>query len=260
MDRRALFASGAAAALLAASGVSAQARPQRGGRLRAALSAVAGEGWADAAPSLFRQIARHAVHEGLTEIAADGTLRGNLAEVWDSPDQGRTWHFTLRAARWHDGSDVTPAQVAAALGGAVHKGRVVLTATPADAALPFRMAQPDALIAHPENPLLGTGLYTLNRYEAGRRAILDRVEAHPRADQAGWADVADLSGITAPATRLEALLHDMVDVIDHPENQTPVGLTRLGEALVGAGTHAPREIGQALPLDNFRLAERWWLA
>ena len=36
LDRRALFASGAAAALLAATGVSAS--PKRGGRLRAALS------------------------------------------------------------------------------------------------------------------------------------------------------------------------------------------------------------------------------
>ena len=38
IDRRLLFTSGAAAALLAATGVSAQAAPRRGGRLRAALS------------------------------------------------------------------------------------------------------------------------------------------------------------------------------------------------------------------------------
>ncbi|MBT3467245.1 MAG: peptide ABC transporter substrate-binding protein, partial [Rhodobacteraceae bacterium] len=38
IDRRVLFTSGAAAALLAATGVSAQTTPHRGGRLRAALS------------------------------------------------------------------------------------------------------------------------------------------------------------------------------------------------------------------------------
>ena len=41
MDRRALFASGAAAALLAATGVSAASMPKAGGRLRMALSGAA---------------------------------------------------------------------------------------------------------------------------------------------------------------------------------------------------------------------------
>ena len=45
MDRRALFATGAAAALLAATGVSAAALPKQGGRLRMALS-----GWANSRP------------------------------------------------------------------------------------------------------------------------------------------------------------------------------------------------------------------
>ncbi|MEO0389651.1 MAG: hypothetical protein AAF218_01795, partial [Pseudomonadota bacterium] len=248
--------SGAAAALLAASGVSAQERPRRGGRLRAALSAQPGEAWDAAAPSTFRQVARHAVHEGLTQVAADGTLRGNLAEAWDSPDGGQTWLFTLRAARWHDGNEVTAAQIATALGGDVHKGRVVLTAAPADAALPMRMAQ--TLIAHPENALLGTGLYALSDYTPGRRAVLDRVEGHARADVAGWADVVDLTGMASAETRLEALLHDMVDVIDHPEHPAPAGFTRLGDTLAGARLHAPAQIG-AGPLDDYRLAERWWL-
>ena len=38
IDRRALFATGSVAALLAAAGVSAQAAPKRGGHLRVGLS------------------------------------------------------------------------------------------------------------------------------------------------------------------------------------------------------------------------------
>lgn len=259
-DRRALFASGAAAALLAATGVSAHARPQRGGRLRAALSAVPGEAWDASAPSLFLRVAQHGVLEGLTEVAADGTLRGRLASDWSSEDGGRTWTFTLSEAHWHDGTPVTSAQVAQALGGTVTDGKVTITLPEADATLPIRMSGEDALVAHPEDPTIGTGLYRLATYEPGRRAILHRVTPHPKEEAAGWADTVDLTGMTSAGTRLEALMHDMVDVIDHPENPTPAGLTRLAEALAGPRTFAPAELGQAAPLDNLRLAERWWLA
>jgi len=259
-DRRALFASGAAAALLAATGVSAQARPQRGGRLRAALSAVPGEAWDSESPSLFLSVARHGVLEGLTEVAADGTLRGRLATEWHSDDGGQTWTFTLRAANWHDGTPVAAVQIAQALGGTAAGDRVTLTQAAVDPTLPLRMAQSDALIVHPEDGTIGTGLYRLGTYEPGRRAILHRVALHPKDEAAGWADTVDLTGMTSPGTRLEALMHDMVDVIDHPENPTPAGLTRLAEALAGPRTFAPAQIGAAAPLDNLRLAERWWLA
>ncbi|MEL7097661.1 MAG: ABC transporter substrate-binding protein [Pseudomonadota bacterium] len=259
-DRRALFASGAAAALLAATGVSAQAQPQRGGRLRAALSADPGEAWTSDAPSLFLSVARHGVLEGLTEVAADGTLRGRLASDWQSSDGGRSWTFTLRDALWHDGTPVVAAQVARALGGTADGNAVTLTQLAPDTTLPLRMAQPDALISHPDNETLGTGLFRLATYEPGRRAILERVAPHPKDNAAGWADTVDLTGMASADTRLEALMHDMVDVIDHPENPTPAGLTRLAEALAGPRAFAPAEIGSAAPLDNLRLAERWWLA
>ena len=95
IDRRALFASGAAAALLAATGVSAM--PKRGGVLRAALSGAARDQVWGPNGGLMIQAARSAVLEGLTEIAADGTLRGVLAERWDSREDGRIWTFQLRS-------------------------------------------------------------------------------------------------------------------------------------------------------------------
>ena len=83
LDRRALFASGAAAALLAATGVSAS--PKRGGRLRAALSRA-----------LFDQATNATLYENLTEISADGTVRGELATAWASENDARVWRFNLR--------------------------------------------------------------------------------------------------------------------------------------------------------------------
>ena len=59
--RRVLFTSGAAAALLAATGVSAQTAPHRGGRLRAALSGAARSDHWGTVDGAFMQAARGAV-------------------------------------------------------------------------------------------------------------------------------------------------------------------------------------------------------
>ena len=63
MDRRALFASGAAAALLAATGASLADTPKKGGTLRLAVPR----------DDSLEQVARGAVFDTLTEIAPDGT-------------------------------------------------------------------------------------------------------------------------------------------------------------------------------------------
>ena len=91
IDRRVLFTSGAAAALLAATGVSAQTAPHRGGRLRAALSGAARSDHWGTVDGAFMQAARGAVFETLTEIAGDGTLRGDIAQSWETNDGGKTW-------------------------------------------------------------------------------------------------------------------------------------------------------------------------
>ena len=72
IDRRALFASGAAAALLAATGASLADTPKAGGTLRLAVPR----------DDSLEQLARGAVFDTLTEIAPDGTLRGELATGW----------------------------------------------------------------------------------------------------------------------------------------------------------------------------------
>ena len=85
MDRRALFARAAAAALLAATGVSPRRARNAGGRLRMALSGAArSDTWVQG-DGLFMQVARQGlVFDTLTEVAADGTLRGELATGWQA--------------------------------------------------------------------------------------------------------------------------------------------------------------------------------
>ena len=151
IDRRALFASGAAAALLAASGVSLDARPRSGGRLRLAVPRD------DAS---LERVARAAIFDTLTEIAPDGVLRGELAIGWQGSADARVWTFDLRAGVvFHDGALLTARDVAASL--RAHRGptltgvaditatgplRVRLELSRGNPDLPYMLADPGLII------------------------------------------------------------------------------------------------------------------
>ncbi|WP_299684509.1 ABC transporter substrate-binding protein [uncultured Tateyamaria sp.] len=251
-DRRALFATGAAAALLAATGVSAS--PQRGGRLRAALS-----------PDLFERAVAATVYDNLTEIAADGTLRGELATDWHANADATRWTFALReGVQFHDGTAFTAASlrdlpVNLRIVGD-HRVEVILD-TP-DANLPFRLAQP----GYEVRGVTGTGLYRVRKLDAGRHFVGVRVAGHWKTG-AGWFDSVDFVQFGADAVRGQALterLVDVVDVIALDDMADPQEFQLLPTS--GAPTHianravtVPLTVGKAWPLDNFRMAERWWM-
>lgn len=52
------------------------------------------------------------IHEGLIEIAGDGTYVPDLAESWTISDDQMTYTFQLREANWHDGKPFTAEDVA----------------------------------------------------------------------------------------------------------------------------------------------------
>ncbi len=251
-DRRALFATGAAAALLAATGVSAS--QQRGGRLRAALS-----------PDLFERAVAATVYDNLTEIAADGTLRGELATEWRANADATRWTFALReGVTFHDGT----AFDAMSLDGLpldirildAHRIEVVLDAP--DTNLPFRLAQPGFEV----RGATGTGLYSVRKLDAGRHFIGERV-AHHWKSGAGWFDSVDFVQFGADQVRGQALaerLVDVADVIALDDMADPQDFQLLPTS--GAPTHianravtVPLTVGKTWPLDNFRMAERWWM-
>ena len=88
------------------------------------------------------------VFETLTEIAADGTLRGELATAWTASDDAQIWTFDLRKnVSFHDGVSFTPQMwsiACAELGDvrAVSAHRVQITLEQPDPALPFRLSNP----------------------------------------------------------------------------------------------------------------------
>lgn len=274
LDRRALFASGAAAALLAATGVSAT--PSRGGHLRAALSgATRADRWKDTGDR-FLQTAASAVFEGLTELAADGTLRGEIATAWSGSADARVWSFTLREAVFHDGLPLKSEDIAATV---KHLGDVLptkegirLELTEADPNLPYRLAQPEYLIkpANSERRAegIGTGLYKVHKFDPGRHFIGTRIAAHWKDGTAGWFDKVEMVHFKSDAVRAQALREGLVDVADITALDALTDVRAFQRLPTDALTHqiashriaVPSQVGRAMPLDNLRMAERWWIA
>ena len=278
MDRRALFASGAAAALLAASGVSAGGLPRSGGRLRMALSgAVRGDTWMHG-DGLFMQVARQGlVFDTMTEVAADGTLRAELATGWHSVDTGSTWAFDLRqGVTFHDGTAFTAKDIVSSLApllGAdvtftiTDKYALTISLTAPNPGFPMILSQPEYVIrpAHAPDAGIGTGLYRVKHFAAGQQLLTARIAKHFKDGDAGWFDEVELVSIPSEPVRVQALAEYLVDAADvteavvlHdvsllPHNRNPT-------CAVSTDLAQPAQISQLRPLDNLRAAERWWFS
>jgi ABC-type transport system substrate-binding protein len=279
MDRRALFASATAAALLAATGVSATSTPRRGGRLRLALSGASRADTWTQGQGLFMQMARQGlVFDTLTEVAADGTLRGELATDWTASEDARAWRFTLRRdVAFHDGQPFAAADVVASAQGfedgtvtATGSHQVVFDLYAPDPALPLRLAQPAFYIsaAHAMGQGIGTGLYRVKHFTPGQRLLTERVSTHYKDGSAGWFDEVELTSIPSEEVRAQALREYLVDGVDVTDAATLRGTPdialmpndrRVAQAISTDVHHAPT-VGAQRPFDNLRAAERWWFA
>lgn len=269
MDRRALFTSGAAAALLAATGLSAQAAPRRGGRLRIAVPRENGS---------LDLIMRAAVFDALTEVGADGVLRGELATDWRSIENASAWEFDLRSdVLFHDGRPMSADDVVTSI--AANWPEVKITAV-SEWTLRFQTAEPNpnlpmmladpAFIVRPaddDSGLVGTGLYRAASWQEGRAFLGKRCDAHYKDGRAGWFDAVEVAVIPDPAVRAQALKEGFVDVAELPDPQSLSvrddlflfpDADRL-ELAAREGLARPRFVGARLPLDDGRISERWWM-
>ena len=269
LDRRALFASGAAMALLAAAGVNAGPLPQRGGKLRLALSGAArSDDWSQG-NGLFMQVARMGlVFETLTEVAADGTLRGELATGWSASDDGRVWTFDLRkGVYFHDAKLFTAVDVVhclAALGDlrALSTHRVQIALAQPDPALPFTLSNPAHVIrgAHAPDSGIGTGLYRSCRFTAGQQLLTQRMDAHWKDGQAGWFDTVELVSIPSAPVRAQAVAEYLVDGADVADACLLGGFDDIavwGGQAVSHNITMPAVLGRGV-FDDLRAPQRWW--
>lgn len=228
---------------------SAQAQPKKGGTLRVAMAhgsttdSYDPGSWENA----FVQVFATARHGYLTEVAADGSLVGEIAESWESSPDASVWTFNIRpGVKFHSGKDLTPQDVIASLehhmgedsGSAakpfvdpikdmkVEGNAVVITLEAGNADFPFIMsdyhlpimpAGDDGKIDPTSTD--GAGGYTVTGYEPGVRASMQRNPDYWKKDRAHF-DGIELLTILDPAARQSALRTGDVDVIDQVDLKT----------------------------------------
>ncbi|MFG2472493.1 ABC transporter substrate-binding protein [Streptomyces canus] len=184
-----------------------------GSRLRAALAFPPAENLSPYGADATL-LSRLGVTEGLTALDANGAAAPALAESWRREDD-RTWQFTLREATFQDGSEVTPAAVAAALTHATEakpapaalsgvtltakaqRAAVRITTTNPDPVLPLRLSSPSLAVLSPKayqdgaDPVgTATGPFELTKVNGSTAATLDRFDDY-------WGGRAQASGIDA---------------------------------------------------------------
>ncbi|GAB2850151.1 ABC transporter substrate-binding protein [Streptomyces deserti] len=184
-------------------------------------------------------LSRLGVTEGLTVLDANGAASPALAASWRR-ENARTWQFTLREAVFQDGTDVTPAAVAAALTRATKakpapaalsgvtltaqadgSRAVRITTTEPDPVLPLRLSSPSLAVFSAQaygkdgrvDPVgTATGPFELTEVNGSTSATLDRFDDY-------WAGRAQASGIDARfiadgTARANALRTGQVDLAE----------------------------------------------
>lgn len=284
ISRREMLRSGAMASVFAASGGPLLARGQRGGRLRAGLSgATKHDSWDMRGPAgLFMHAAgQGAVFECLTEVAADGALKGELAERWTSFEGARVWEFALRRdVHFHNGQLFTADDVIATLEShgalpevlaqieqvsALGKHGLRITLARPNPNFPYELSHPQFVI-QPRGGYaggIGTGLYSVAHFAAGQRFLGRRVGDHWKGQSAGFADEVEFIALNTPAEQRAALRAGVVDVVSDLGAHGINGLrgVRLEQGIaMTRQIQMPKVTGTTLHMDNARFAERWWMS
>lgn len=243
ISRRSLLTSGAAAGVLAASGMALAAVPKSGGTLKAALGGGSlTDNWdARGHSGLFMMAASHgAVFDCLTEIGADGALHGELAHSWDASSDARIWTFNLRKeVLFHNGKSFGAEDVVESF--ALHMGQG--NRSPAAPLLravkdikvlsphqiQFELAAPNAdfpylladyhLVIYPAGYVelafergIGTGLYRVAHFDPGVRLVATRVASHYKDTRAGFFAELEFVHMGQAADRSQAVLNADVAV------------------------------------------------
>ena len=260
ISRRGLLKTGAAAGVLAATGMPLRAQT-RGGKLTAGLSgANTSDSWDGRTHSDLFMIAsaQGAVFDSLTEVAADGSLVGELAESWEASADAKTWTFNLRqgvsfhngkafgaddvieSLQMHvaEGSKSAAQPIVAAISEmkklGEHQVQMVLESGNAD--FPYLMSDYHILM-YPAGQIeeaiaqgIGTGLYRVQSFDPGVRMVATRVDDHYKGDSAGFFDEIEYIAINDNTARMNALMTGQVDAINRIDFKTE-GLLKANPAV-----------------------------
>ncbi|MEM9097094.1 MAG: ABC transporter substrate-binding protein [Pseudomonadota bacterium] len=257
MNRRQTLQAGTAATALGLSGLSASAAPKKGGTLRMGLAgANTSDSWDGRthSDSFMINMAHGCVFDCMTEIGADGQLKGELAESWEASADAKTWTFNLRkGVTFHNGKDFNADDVLETF--ALHVGenskspakpiigaitemkkltdhQIQFELASGNADFPFLLSDYHILI-HPAGMIeesiakgIGTGLYKNVGFEPGVRCSAERYADHYKGDSAGFFDSIEALAISDTAARMNAIMTGQVDVINKVDTKTESLLKR----------------------------------
>jgi peptide/nickel transport system substrate-binding protein len=250
ISRRGLLKSGVAAGVLGLSGMPLRAQT-RGGKLTAGLSgANTSDSWDGRTHSDIFMIAsaQGSVFDSLTEIAADGSLKGELAESWEASADAKIWTFNLRqGVTFHNGKSFGADDVIESLNIHVAEGaksaaqpivssitemkkvtnfQIQFTLAAGNADFPYLMSDYH-LLMYPAGQIeeaiaqgIGTGLYQVTSFDPGVRMTATRYADHYKGDSAGFFDDIEYIAINDNTARMNALMTGQVDAINRIDFKT----------------------------------------
>ncbi|MGR3502152.1 ABC transporter substrate-binding protein [Pseudaestuariivita sp.] len=250
ISRRGLLKTGAAAGVLAATGMPLRAQ-QRGGMLKLGLAgANTSDSWDGRthSDSYMIMTAHGAVFDCLTEVAANGELVGELAESWEASADAKTWTFKLRqGVTFHNGKPFGADDVIESLNlhtaeGAKSAAKPIVSAITemkkiSDHELQFTLKDGNAdfpfllsdyhILMYPAGQVdeaiangIGTGLYKVESFDPGVRTLLSRVDSHYKDGNAGWFDQIEVIAINDASARMNALMTGQVDAVNRVDFKT----------------------------------------
>jgi len=251
---------GVAAGVLGLTGMPLRAQ-SRGGKLTAGLSgANTSDSWDGRTHSDLYMIAsaQGAVFDSLTEVGADGLLKGELAESWEASADAKTWTFNLRqGVTFHNGKSFGADDVIESLQLHVAEGaksaaqpivaaisemkkmsdsQVQFTLEAGNADFPYLMSDYH-LLMYPAGQIeeaiaqgIGTGLYQVQSFDPGVRMVATRYPDHYKGDSAGFFDEIEYIAINDNTARMNALMTGQVDAINRIDFKTEA-LLRANPAL-----------------------------
>jgi peptide/nickel transport system substrate-binding protein len=251
LTRRGLLKAGVAAGVLSATGMPLQAAPKKGGRLRLGLAgANTSDSWDGRthSDSFMIMCAHGCVFDCLTEVGADGQLKGELAESWEASADAKTWTFKLRkGVTFHSGKPFGADDVIASLEMHTAEGaksaakpivaaisemkkisdhELQLTLSAGNADFPFLLSDYHILM-FPAGEIdeaiaagNGTGLYQVESFDPGVRFVGKRFANHYKGDSAGHFDEVEVIAINDASARMNALMTGQVDAVNRVDFKT----------------------------------------
>lgn len=254
VTRMALIGAAAAASPVMFSKPALASTPKRGGRLR--IGSATGNTTDSLDPAVLSDTMGVCVNwqvaNNLVEIDHKGNAIPELAESWEPSADAKTWAFRLRkGVEFNNGKSLEAADVIYSLNH--HRGPksksgakalaetiidmkadgkdiVIFTLETGNADFPFILSDyhltifPDGYTDFSQG--IGTGGYTIVKYEPGVRALTKRNPNYFKSDRA-WFDEVETIGIADSNARTTALKTRKVDLIDRVDIKTAHLVKRL---------------------------------